>query len=113
MRKTDKKLEKQLREQLTYVCEHALKQVVGFQWLTHKVNYADFPKSLQVVCVFDSNENLMRYTASESQLLNHEIAAVLRALNVNVKAVKDLIAFDTEERCNYEHEGNWAKRLQV
>ncbi|WP_448550356.1 Fis family transcriptional regulator [Thalassotalea fusca] len=113
MRKTDKKIDKQLREQLTHVCERALKKVKGFQWLTHKVSYADFPNSLQIVCVFDSNENLISYTNSESQLLNLEIATALSAININIKIVKNLIIYDTEERCGEEHDGNWAKRLRV
>ena len=58
MRKTDKKMDNQLRHVLTEVCEVALKDINGFQWLTHVVNYSNFPKSLQVVCVFDTNENL-------------------------------------------------------
>ena len=51
MRKTDKKMDNQLRHVLTEVCEVALKDINGFQWLTHVVNYSNFPKSLQVVCV--------------------------------------------------------------
>ena len=57
MRKSDKKLDNQLRLVLTDVCETALKEVEGFQWLTHVVNYSNFPQSLRVVCVFDTNEN--------------------------------------------------------
>ena len=35
MRKSDKKIENQLRLTLTDVCETALKRFNGFEWLTH------------------------------------------------------------------------------
>lgn len=45
MRKTDKKTDNKLREVLTGVCDDALEEFAGFKWLTHLVNYDDFPKS--------------------------------------------------------------------
>lgn len=66
MRKSDKKVENQLRIALTEVCEAALKNGNGFQWLTHQVNYSNFPKSLQVICVFDINESLARFMKTTS-----------------------------------------------
>ena len=45
LRKTDKKIENQLILVLTAVCETALKEIDGFQWLTHLVEYTDFPNS--------------------------------------------------------------------
>jgi len=49
MRKTDKKLDNQLIKLLTEVCETALEDFSGFQWLTHIVDYSNFPKSLKVI----------------------------------------------------------------
>lgn len=49
MRKTDKKIENNIRISLTKVCEQALKEVDGFLWLTHTVNYSKFPESLQIL----------------------------------------------------------------
>jgi len=46
MRKTDKKRDNTLRLALTEVCDIALKDIAGFQWLTHCVNYSNFPQSL-------------------------------------------------------------------
>ena len=63
MRKTDKKIDKQLRETLTQVCDTALKDYCGFEWLTHTVNYSDFPSSLHITCVFDTNEHLDGFIA--------------------------------------------------
>ncbi len=67
MRKTDKKFDNQLKLLLTEVCETALKEVDGFQWLTHTVNYSNFPKSLKVVCVFDTDEQLSTFTRNSSK----------------------------------------------
>ncbi len=64
MRKTDKKIDNQICKILTDVCETALEKFDGFQWLTHLVNYSNFPNSLQVVCVFDTQENLERFMLS-------------------------------------------------
>ena len=113
MRKTDKKIDKQLRQQLTQVCEQSLEEVHGFQWLTHLVNFERFPDSLQVVCVFDTEFSKKQYLASGSQFINTLIASKLSALGVNLRTCKQLVKFDSEEKCDLEHEGNWAKRLQV
>jgi hypothetical protein len=112
MRKTDKKIDNQLRQVLTDVCEIALKKVVGFQWLTHLVNYADFPKSLKVICIFDTNENLDNYLQSNcKQELLLLIQAELKKMNVNFKNTAKHISYDTEVNCNEQHDGNWAVRL--
>lgn len=53
MRKTDKKRDNTIASVLTQVCHLAQEKDQGFQWLTHKVNYKDFPGSLTVTCVYD------------------------------------------------------------
>ncbi|KJF83619.1 hypothetical protein C0W92_02780 [Photobacterium angustum] len=53
MRKTDKKRDNTIVSVLTQVCHLVQEQDQGFQWLTHKVNYQDFPDSLTVTCVYD------------------------------------------------------------
>ncbi|ABM03506.1 putative transcriptional regulator, fis family protein [Psychromonas ingrahamii 37] len=101
MRKTDKKLDNQLRVALTEVCEYALKEVAGFQWVTHLVNYAHFPKSLKVVCVFDSNENLHRFMATAS---NHELNRLIQkklfGIGINISSISDHVLYDTEDNYN-------------
>ncbi len=112
MRKTDKKIENQLRQALTDVCETALKQIVGFQWLTHLVNYSDFPKSLKVVCIFDTNANLENYLQSNNnQELLLRIESELKKVNVNFKNISRHILYDTEANCTEQHDGNWSARL--
>jgi hypothetical protein len=112
MRKTDKKIDNQLRLVLTDVCEIALKDINGFQWLTHVVDYSNFPKSLKVVCVFDTNKNLSVFMTQKS---NSELTTLIQAkLNeacVKVKDVTDHIFYDTEQNCEKEHHGQWAARL--
>ncbi|MFT4607366.1 MAG: hypothetical protein ACI9YO_002004 [Gammaproteobacteria bacterium] len=112
MRKTDKKIDNQLRLVLTDVCEFALEEIDGFQWLTHLVNYSDFPKSLKVVCVFDTNENLSGFMSQKSKSeLTSLIQAKLQDVDVKLKNVSDHISYDTEQNCEKEHHGQWADRL--
>ncbi|MGK0399634.1 MAG: hypothetical protein ACJA0I_001938 [Gammaproteobacteria bacterium] len=112
MRKTDKKIDNQLRLALTDVCEVALKEIEGFQWLTHSVNYYDFPKSLKVVCVFDTNKNLSFFMAQESKVeLTSLIQKKLHDVDVKFKNAVDYIVYDTEQNCEKEHRGKWADRL--
>lgn len=112
MRKTDRKIDNQLRLVLTDVCEITLKEINGFQWLTHLVNYSNFPKSLKVVCVFDTNENLAYFMSKDSKKeLTSLIQVKLHEVDIKVKNIIDHILYDTEENCEKEHNGKWADRL--
>jgi hypothetical protein len=109
MRKTDKKIENALRVVLTEVCDAAQRQYEGFEWLTHFVNYDDFPGSLSVICVYDTNENL-----SESDLtgVRSLIFEKLIAIDIKLKDVRRQVRFDTEENCKSEHNGKWHERFK-
>ncbi|MBW8189737.1 Fis family transcriptional regulator [Neiella marina] len=112
MRKSDKKIDNQLRIILTGICETALTDIKGFQWLTHTVNYSNFPKSLKVVCVFDTNENLDSYlTSVNNNLLQSLVKSELSEIGINFKNIVNHVLFDTEENCDNQHNGNWASRL--
>ena len=112
MRKTDRKIDNELRLVLTDVCEQALKDIAGFQWLTHTVNYDDFPNSLKVVCVFDSNENLKDYLQSDdNQTLVSLIQSEFKTMDIKLKRIVENLSYDTEENCREQHNGNWALRL--
>ena len=112
MRKTDNKIDNHLRLALTEVCEIALKDIDGFQWLTHVVDYAKFPSSLKVVCVFDSNENLASFLSSSGPTaLSALIHTHLHSVNISVKDVKDHILYDTEQDCASQDDGQWGRRL--
>ena len=61
MKKTDKALENTIVKVLTHVCEQSLKEINGFQWLTHLVNYKDFPRSLTVICIFETQDKSSQF----------------------------------------------------
>lgn len=52
MGNSEKKMERAIVQALTKVCEQAKPKVAGFSWLTHEVDYQNFPESLQVTLVF-------------------------------------------------------------
>ncbi len=112
MRKSDKKIDNQVRVALTEVCDIALKDFFGFQWLTHTVNYNKFPQSLKIVCVFDTNENLLSFNETNNCLqLEFLIQSKLVEIGINLKTVNKHISYDSEENCHSSHNGNWAARL--
>ena len=99
MRKSDKKVENLLRITLTAVCDNAIKECTGFQWITHFVNYDDFYNSLKIVCVFDTNENLSQFMSSNSNhQLNSLIQIKLLEAGIILKGMTANIAYDTEEK---------------
>lgn len=113
MRKSDKKLDNQIRLALTDVCESALKKIHGFEWLTHSAQYDRFPDSLRVTCIFDTNEHLEAFKASTAnQQLQQQIQDELQAIGIRIRTIQQQVAYDTEENCERFHDGNWARRLQ-
>lgn len=45
MRKTDKKIENDIRNSLTEVCDELLELKMGFEWITHLVDFKRFPRA--------------------------------------------------------------------
>lgn len=110
--KTEKKIDNNIRLALTDVCEQALGQIQGFEWLTHQANYTNFPASLLVTCVFDTEENLqIAETSGEMVKLQKLIQAKLLKIGVKFKVLNRQVVFDSEEACETQSEGNWVKRL--
>ncbi|MBU2969414.1 Fis family transcriptional regulator [Pseudoalteromonas sp. C2R02] len=113
MRKTDKKIDNNIRNVLNQACEQALIEVDGFVWLTHQVNYDKFPASLSIVCVFELNDDLIQAKSSSLDVfLVDLIVKKLAPLKIKIKPEKQII-FDTEENCADEHSGNWQLRLRT
>ncbi|MBA6391907.1 Fis family transcriptional regulator [Colwellia sp. BRX10-3] len=112
MRKSDKKIENHIIKVLTQVCQSALEDIDGFEWLTHTVNFEKFPESLKIVCIFDSNIKLANYIKSAN---NQDLAALitdsLADIGIQLKEPKNQIELDSEENCMLYHAGNWRKRL--
>lgn len=112
MRKTDKKIDNQIRKILTDVCEEQLKSNQGFQWLTHRVNYSNFPQSLKVVCVFDTQTNVNEFVNSNHQSkLEIRLQSEFIKLGIKVKNIAKHLAYDSEEACNAHNSGDWTRRL--
>lgn len=113
MKKSDKKLEKQLVDALTRVCDQALVSVSGFQWLTHFVNFKNYPQSLTVLCVFDNQSDIENAHSAESiSQLYRLISAELNAVDVTLSPITEHVRFDSEEACEFEHGGKWNLRLR-
>lgn len=113
MKKSDKKIENTLRETLTDVCSLLLDNVEGFKWLTHFVNYSDFPNSLSIVCIFETREDLSKLLRSEKHdYLLSLIKSELKSVNIQLNDLKKQVSFDTEEACAEQHDGKWNKRFQ-
>ncbi|GAB3485249.1 Fis family transcriptional regulator [Marinomonas epiphytica] len=108
MRKTDKKLDKAIIEVLNQVCNQALDQVPGFCWLTHRVDYQDFPNSLNIICIFDTNQDM---TKARQEHLIQLIEQALKKIQITFKHVNKHIQFDSEESCLLENNGRWKERL--
>jgi hypothetical protein len=118
MKKTDKILENTLVTLLTKVCEQSLKSIDGFQWLTHLsgksgVRYKDFPRTLTIICVFDTQEQVSKLlTSPNHQYLVSTIVEQLKSAGIQLPNAQKQIKFDSEEACNKEHAGNWNRRLK-
>jgi hypothetical protein len=113
MRKSDKKLDNSIRVELTDICELALKEIEGFLWLTHLVNYDDFPSSLKIICVFDTNFNLSNFTEGiDKKRLSHQIISGIETLGIKLKKMERHIYFDSQENCDAHHNGIWSERFR-
>lgn len=118
MTKTHKKQEQAITRALTEVCEtvkfatdeHALK---GFEWITHFVQYHDFPDSLLIVVVFSrSQERLDALNAGKDKTLYRLISDQLKAENIHLNAIEKQVRFDSEEACEKHHAGDWQARYR-
>ncbi len=112
MRKSDKKIDNNLRQVLTEACEVATEDIPGFQWLTHFANYDKFPASLAIVCVFESNEQLDEARRNGRDvylqgLIKHKLAEI----NITISNIRKQVTFDTEENCSLENDGRWQDRF--
>jgi hypothetical protein len=114
MKKTVKKLDNNVVKALTIVCEHAKQDIVGFEWLTHSANYANFPGSLVITCVLNQSDSLNIMLVSEQDKeLRKQIQKQLLKAGILLKDARHHVFFDTEQACLLEHNGDWERRLAV
>lgn len=106
MTKTDKKLDKQISQALTNACEMSKDRVQGFQWLTHQVNFKQFPDSLTVICVFQMQAELEQANSQkQDQIIIGFIKTELGKIDIRFKDIKRHVLFVSEER--NEFAGKW------
>ena len=105
-------IERRLVATLTEACETAKAQIIGFEWLTHEVDFDDFPSSLRVIWVFDTQANMDQALASgQGERMVELSATALSEADVPVRKVSAHVQFDSEEQCRRVNGGNWQQRL--
>lgn len=91
-------IERELIRTLTDACETAKSEIVGFQWLTHDVNYERFPESLIVTWVFDGEANKARALASADKARVLELTlAAFEEVGISVSRIADHVAFSIKQ----------------
>jgi hypothetical protein len=112
--KTNQKIDNNLCKALTIACESSLHDITGFIWLTHRANYTNFPASLVVTCVFNTDEEIEIMKAKQQDaVLCLTIQAQLLKVGVVVKNIKQCVRFDSEQACLAQHNGQWSERLAL
>ena len=110
--KTNQKIDNNVCKALTIACESSLHEVTGFVWLTHRANYTNFPASLVITCVFNTDEEIDAMKALQhDETMIATIQKQLLKVGVVVKNIKKSVRFDSEQACQAKHDGQWADRL--
>ena len=112
--KTTKKLDDNICKALTIACDDSLHVIEGFAWLTHRANYTNFPASLIVTCVFETNDDIQKMQDTDlASEFRKNIQKQLLKVGVIIKNISKNIHFDSEEACNTHHQGQWNERLKI
>ncbi|MGK0441884.1 MAG: hypothetical protein ACJA0N_001689 [Pseudohongiellaceae bacterium] len=110
--KTEKKIDNNIRLALIDACEQFLHDIAGFQWQTHQANYSNFPASLLICCVFDTDLSLQQaFENGNLDTMQKLIQRKLLKMGVKLKSMGQQITFDSEQACSQEHKGDWVARL--
>lgn len=114
LNKTSQKIDNNICKALTIACESALHVIPGFVWLTHRANYTNFPASLVITCVFETEAEIEQMKIhQQDDLLRNAILKQLVKVGVVVKKANQQIHFDSEEACLLHHQGEWPQRLAL
>lgn len=105
-------MERELARALTTACELAKSEITGFEWLTHRVDYQRFPDSLIVTWVFDSESDLSEAIAGQGKARMQALTlAAFQEIGISVKDIARHVEFDSQQRCDAQHGGDWAARI--
>lgn len=94
MKKNDKKLNNQIIKALNCVCEIAKHDVDGFKWISHKVNFRNFPDSLRVACSFENSQYIQNLGDKGGKGLRLLIQTSLKTEGILLKDINHQIHFD-------------------
>lgn len=112
--KTTQKLDNNICKALTIACENSLHKIEGFCWLTHRANYTNFPASLIVTCVFNTEHDIEVMKSTDlAKGFKQDIQTQLLKIGVILKNMNQNIHFDSEEACDNHHQGQWNERLKL
>ncbi len=87
-------IERELIRSLTTACETAKSEIVGFQWLTHEVDYEQFPQSLVVTWMFDSEAHK---AGSDKARMLALTQAAFDDVGISVTRIAEHVAFAVEQ----------------
>jgi len=114
LNKTSQKIDNNVCKALTIACEVSLHEVTGFAWLTHRADYTNFPASLVVTCIFETETEIdVMKAQQQDKLLRITIQKQLLSVGVVMKNIKQQVHFDSEEACQQQHQGEWPQRLAL
>lgn len=107
-----RQLDRELSRTLTQACEVAKAEFAGFAWVTHEVQWDDFPASLRIIWIFESNADIARaLKASRDKRLMSLSDSALREAGIALKRIEKHVHLDSEEECLRADAGNWRARL--
>ncbi|HEN8799703.1 hypothetical protein [Pseudomonas sp. CM27] len=106
------RLERELVICLTDACETAKAEIIGFSWLTHRLDPEDFPASLRITWVFEQEaDKAAAMTGDAKTRMLVLTAQALEAAGIALDHPAWHVRFDSEEACAQGHGGDWGKRL--
>ena len=107
------RLERELVTCLTDACETAKAQIVGFTWLTHRLDPDQFPASLRITWVFEREADKAAALAGEAKACMLTLTTqALDEAGIQLDHPAWHVRFDSEEACARSHAGDWNRRLE-
>lgn len=111
MKKQNKKTNISIVRALNEVCESLKIETLGFSWLTHFADYANFPHSLKLVFVFDTNTQLESATGEATKSAISKLTdAALQREGISITRIDDFMFFDSEENGADVRSLRWCKK---